>query len=83
MGFHNNYPGAEKAFTDIPIDLSQVILSEEALENKVKKWRQLNNKRYSEKRKFGYSEAQKDALPPEILRYTLPPSSKFTHLEKS
>lgn len=32
------------------------------------KWQQLNSKRYSEKRKFGYVEAQKEEMPPEHVR---------------
>lgn len=42
---------------------------EEILEEKAKKWRQLNQKRYGEKRKFGYVEIQKEIMPPEVLRY--------------
>ena len=41
---------------------------EEILEEKAKKWRQLNQKRYGDKQKFGYVEAQKELLPPEVLR---------------
>ena len=44
-------------------------INEEILEAKAKKWHQLNQKRYGEKRKFGYVEAQKELLPPEVLRY--------------
>jgi len=43
-------------------------IKEELLDEKAKKWRQLNQKRYGEKRKFGYVEAQKELLPPEVLR---------------
>jgi len=38
------------------------------LEEKARKWRQFNNKKYSEKKKHGFVEAQKETLPPEILR---------------
>lgn len=38
------------------------------LEEKARKWRQFNNKKYSEKKKHGFVEAQKESLPPEILR---------------
>lgn len=41
---------------------------EELLEEKARKWRHLNNKKYGEKKKFGYTEVQKEVLPPEILR---------------
>ena len=34
----------------------------------VKKWQQLQTKRYSEKRKFGFVEAQKEDMPPEHVR---------------
>lgn len=33
-----------------------------------RKWHQLNTKRYGDKRKFGYSEAQKEDMPPEHVR---------------
>lgn len=33
-----------------------------------RKWAQLNAKRYSDKRKFGYTEAQKEDMPPEHVR---------------
>jgi len=43
-------------------------LPEEILRDKTKKWRQINAKRYSERRKNGYVETQKEMLPPEVLR---------------
>jgi hypothetical protein len=33
-----------------------------------RKWAQLNSKRYGDKRKFGYVEAQKEDMPPEHVR---------------
>ena len=33
-----------------------------------RKWQQLNTKRYSDKRKFGYVEAPKEDMPPEHVR---------------
>lgn len=33
-----------------------------------RKWQQLNSKRYADKRKYGYTEAQKEDMPPEHLR---------------
>ena len=33
-----------------------------------RKWHQLNTKRYGDKHKFGYSEAQKEDMPPEHVR---------------
>jgi len=38
------------------------------LAEKAKKWAKLNQKRYGEKRKFGYVEIQKEDMPPEHLR---------------
>lgn len=38
------------------------------LQEKAAKWRQLNKKRYSSKRKFGYVEPQKEDMPPEHLQ---------------
>ncbi len=38
------------------------------LEQKMRKWQQLNAKRYSEKRKFGYTEPQKEDMPAQHLR---------------
>ena len=33
-----------------------------------RKWQQLQSKRYSEKRKFGFVDAQKEDMPPEHVR---------------
>ena len=44
------------------------ILPEEVLIEKSKKWRQYTTKRYSDKRKFGFVEGQKEKLPCEVLR---------------
>ena len=62
---------ADKILQDIPSDLSEMVLTEEALQSKVKRWRQLNTKRYNERRKFGFVESKKELLPPEILRKTI------------
>jgi len=35
-----------------------------ALEDKAKRWAQLQSKRYAEKRKFGFVDAQKEEMPP-------------------
>jgi pre-mRNA-processing factor 8 len=35
---------------------------------KARKWHQLNSKRYGDKRKFGFVEAQKEDMPPEHVR---------------
>lgn len=51
-------------------------IREEILEEKAKKWRQLTQRKYGEKRKFGFVESSKDPLPPEVLRYLF--SALFT-----
>lgn len=43
-------------------------IPDEILMEKSKKWRQFNTKRFSEKRKFGFVEGQKETLPCEVLR---------------
>lgn len=43
-------------------------MNEEKLQEKAKKWQQLQSKRYAEKRKFGFVDAQKEDMPPEHLR---------------
>ncbi|XP_022798772.1 pre-mRNA-processing-splicing factor 8 [Stylophora pistillata] len=43
-------------------------ITEEKLQDKARKWQQLQSKRYSEKRKFGFVEAQKEDMPPEHVR---------------
>ena len=40
----------------------------EKLQDKARKWQQLQTKRYSEKRKFGFIDSQKDDMPPEHVR---------------
>ncbi|MCO5574769.1 hypothetical protein L7F22_028560 [Adiantum nelumboides] len=53
-----------------PVPGSEVpmIDSEAQLEEKARKWMQLNTKRYGEKRKFGFVETQKEDMPPEHVR---------------
>ena len=43
-------------------------MSEDKLQDKARKWQQLQSKRYAEKRKFGFVDAQKEELPPEHVR---------------
>lgn len=43
-------------------------LSVEKLKEKSRKWRQLTQQRFGEKRKFASAETQKPAMPPEHLR---------------
>ena len=46
-----------------PIELDEVKLNE-----KSKRWQQLNTKRYSDKKRSGFVETQKENMPPEHLR---------------
>ena len=41
---------------------------EAQLVEKARKWHQLNSKRYGDKRKFGFVEAQKEDMPPKHVR---------------
>lgn len=43
-------------------------LTEEEMKEKSKKWQLLQTKRYSEKKKFGFVEQQKEDMPPQHLR---------------
>ena len=43
-------------------------ITEDKLQEKARKWQQLQSKRYAEKRKFGFVDAQKEDMPPEHLR---------------
>ncbi|XP_013405996.1 pre-mRNA-processing-splicing factor 8 isoform X1 [Lingula anatina] len=43
-------------------------MNEDKLQEKARKWQQLQTKRYSEKRKFGFIDAQKEDMPPEHVR---------------
>ncbi|XP_055022669.1 LOW QUALITY PROTEIN: pre-mRNA-processing-splicing factor 8 [Boleophthalmus pectinirostris] len=43
-------------------------MTEEKLQEKARKWQQLQAKRYAEKRKFGFVDAQKEDMPPEHVR---------------
>eukprot|EP00959_Pyramimonas_sp_CCMP1952_P161418 3375487-Pyramimonas_sp.AAC.5 len=54
------------------------------LEERARKWQQLNQKRYGDKRKFGYVAAQKEDMPPEHVRKIIKDhgdmsSRKFRH----
>ncbi|MCP9259169.1 Pre-mRNA-processing-splicing factor 8 [Dirofilaria immitis] len=44
------------------------MLPENILEEKARKWKQLQSKRYAEKRKFGFVDSQKEDMPPEHVR---------------
>ena len=47
---------------------SNLLLDQKTLEAKVKNWRNNQKKRFSERKKFGFVEPQKELLPPEVLR---------------
>lgn len=40
------------------------MLPDSILEEKARKWKQLQSKRYAEKRKFGFVDSQKEDMPP-------------------
>lgn len=66
------------------LDLSHFVLPDNVLQDKVKKWRHTNTKRYNDKRKIGYSDTQKNLLPPEVYRKIVKDhgdmsSKKFRH----
>lgn len=44
------------------------IITEEKLQEKAQKWQQLQSKRFADKRKFGFVDAQKEDMPPEHIR---------------
>jgi pre-mRNA-processing factor 8 len=50
----------------------------------MRKWQAMNSKRYAEKRKYGYTQAQKEDMPPEHVRKVIRDhgdmsSRKFRH----
>ncbi|XP_055343640.1 pre-mRNA-processing-splicing factor 8 [Paramacrobiotus metropolitanus] len=49
------------------------------LEEKAKKWQLLQTKRYAEKRKFGFIDAQKEDMPPEHVRKIIRDHGDMTH----
>lgn len=57
------HPGAGAAAFPVPQPLS-----EEKLSEKSQKWHQIQSKRFAEKRKFGFVDAQKEDMPPEHIR---------------
>ncbi|OIW03863.1 hypothetical protein TanjilG_30139 [Lupinus angustifolius] len=65
-------PVPQPSYTVLPPPLptpAETEADEEArLEEKARKWQQLNSKRYSDKRKFGFVETQKEDMPPEHVR---------------
>lgn len=57
-------PAAQPSYTVLPSPAE----AEARLEEKARKWMQLNSKRYGDKRKFGFVETQKEDMPPEHVR---------------
>lgn len=60
------------------------LLTANELEEKSKKWQQLQKKRFAEKRKFGFVDTQKEDMPPEHIRKIIKDhgdmsSKKFKH----
>ena len=58
--------------------------SEAQLQEKARKWKQLQSKRYAEKRKFGFQDPPKEEYPPQIIRRIIADhgdmsSRKFRH----
>lgn len=43
-------------------------VSLEKMQEKARRWQQLHNKKYAEKRKFGFVDVQKEEMPPEHIR---------------
>ncbi|KAF5453244.1 hypothetical protein F2P56_028160 [Juglans regia] len=73
-------PAAQPSYTVLPSPAE----AEARLEEKARKWQQLNSKRYSDKRKFGFVETQKEDMPPEHVRKIIRDhgdmsSKKFRH----
>ncbi|VVA19824.1 PREDICTED: pre-mRNA-processing-splicing factor [Prunus dulcis] len=73
-------PAAQPSYTVLPSPAD----AEARLEEKARKWQQLNSKRYSDKRKFGFVESQKEDMPPEHVRKIIRDhgdmsSKKFRH----
>ncbi|KAL2578429.1 hypothetical protein AAZV13_15G006600 [Glycine max] len=67
-------PAAQPSYTVLPppppppAPMETEADAEARLEEKARKWQQLNSKRYSDKRKFGFVETQKEDMPPEHVR---------------
>jgi len=55
-------------YATLPMHTPPPPLTPTQLREKARKWQSLNAKRYGEKRKFGYTEVQKEDMPPEHIR---------------
>ena len=63
-----NQLSASGAFMGSPMMGGIPPLTEEQLQDKAKKWQQLQQARYAEKRKFGFVDTPKEDMPPEHVR---------------
>jgi hypothetical protein len=54
--------------TKLPPHLLQLCMPPDQLSLKSKSWRTTNRKRFADRKKIGFVEAQKEQLPPEVLR---------------
>lgn len=75
-------PAAQPSYTVLAPPTPQE--AEAKLDEKARKWQQLNSKRYGDKRKFGFVETQKEDMPPEHVRKIIRDhgdmsSKKFRH----
>ncbi len=61
-------PGSASAAAAPPPPSPATQMTEAKLQEKARKWQQLQTKRYAEKRKFGFVDAQKEDMPPEHIR---------------
>lgn len=61
-------PVATNGQMPAPILPKPDIMTEEKLQEKSQKWHQIQTKRFAEKRKFGFVDAQKEDMPPEHIR---------------
>lgn len=57
-----------KEHASLPPHLMQLCMPADQLSLKSKSWRTTNRKRFSDRKKIGYVDAQKEMLPPEVLR---------------
>jgi pre-mRNA-processing factor 8 len=69
---HPGFPQSQPIVEDVnPMEEERQpvnFLSEAELKEKSKKWQQLQSKKYSQKKKFGFVDTQKEDMPPEHLR---------------
>lgn len=61
-------PGGTNGQMPMPMLMKPDIMTEEKLQEKSQKWHQIQTKRFAEKRKFGFVDAQKEDMPPEHIR---------------